>query len=484
MSSEATQERPSPRAARLGLAAFILITAGGVFSPAAKLLIALVPLFSFGLGLYLHRHFRGYYVALVCWLFFLISLVRRLIEFRTGSPTASFVMISPFLACLAGLYIFHNEWTGIFASRLRTWTYVAIAVFYGAVVGLLSNPLSAVVQDIFGWTSPMCFGLYLYAQREHAGELLASLRSSFLYGTLVMGVYGLYQFFFLAPWDALWMENSGLTSIGSPEPLQVRVFSTMNTPQPLADFLIAGVLLSMTARRRIRFLAMPLGILVTGLTISRSSWICGAISLIYMTISFTPKQRLQLGGLLLVCFALLGVAYQVPEVSEMLRRRVESFTDLRGDYSVNDRLESQQQAISAFESSPFGLGLGVEGHNKSDGPTYGVPPQSIALGDNGLEEVLLSFGWCGSLIFFVGFGGAVAVSLRGSREQELLPLKALLVGMVFQIPVMGVFPGASGFLLWSAIGLSFAYAAVPPQSRSKAPMPASPDWSSGLVHEA
>lgn len=469
--------------ARLALAGLVLIALAGVASPASKLLIVLVPAISLALALYLHREFRGYYVALVCWLFFLIPLLRRLIEFRTGSTTASFVMVAPFLACLGGLAIFRKNSSQLLSPKLRVWIYVAAAVFYGALVGLLLNPMKAVVQDIFGWLSPICFALYIYAQREHARELLGSIRSSFLYGTLVMGAYGLYQFFVLAPWDVLWMENSGLTSIGLPEPMQVRVFSTMNTPQPLADFLIAGVLLSIASTRRIRFLVMPLGLLVTGLTMSRSSWVCGLLGIAIMSLSFTPRQRIQMVGLLLACVALVGVAFQVPEVNETLTRRMQSFTDLRGDTSVNDRVASQEQAIAAFQSSPFGLGLGADAQFRSDTPSYGVPQRSIEIADNGIEEVLLSFGWCGSIIFFIGFGGAVFACLRASRDSELLALKALLIGMIFQIPVMGIFPGASGFLIWSAIGFCVSWESALPENRSRASLPAEA-WSPGLVREA
>jgi hypothetical protein len=469
--------------ARLALAGFVLITIAGVLSPASKLLIALGPAFSFALALYLHRRFRGYYVALVCWLFFLIPLVRRLIEFRTASTTASFVMVSPFLACLAGLAIFRSGYSQLLSSRLRTWIYVAAAILYGVLVGFLLNPLLAVVQDIFGWVSPICFGLYIYAQREHGREMLDSLRSSFLYGTLAMGLYGLYQFFVLAPWDAFWMENSGLNSIGAAEPMQVRVFSTMNSPQPLADFLIAGVLLSIASSRRIRFLIMPLGLLVIALTNSRSSWVCGLLGIVIMSLSFTPRQRVQMVVLLLVCVALVGVAFQVPEVNDMLTHRMESFSNLRQDGSVNDRVASQQQAIAAFQSSPFGLGLGSDAHSKNDGPSYGVPPQTIEIGDNGIEQVLLSFGWCGSIIFFIGFGGAVFACLRASRDAELLALKALLIGMVFEIPVMGVFPGASGFLIWSAIGFCSSWKGSQPESPDRSSV-AMEDWNPGLVPEA
>lgn len=476
--------RPGLLTARLALAGLVLISFAGAFSPAAKLLIVVIPVFSFGLGVYLHRRFPSYYIALVCWLFFLIPLVRRLIEFRMSSTTASFVMVAPFLACFAGLGIFRNTDPHIFFSPdLRSWVYVMFAIFYSTLVGVLQNSPVAVVQDVFGWTAPICVAFYIYAQREHAPELLDSLRSSFLYGTLLMSLYGLYQFFFLAPWDAFWMENSTLNSIGVPEPMQVRVFSTMNTPQPLADFLICGVFLGMISKQRIRFLVIPLGLLVTTLTMSRSSWICGVIGIIVMSLSFTSRQRIQLVILLLLCGAALGVAFQVPEANQLLTRRFESFSNLHEDASVNDRVASQREAIAAFESSPFGLGMGAGSHIKNDGPSYGIPPQQIEIGDNGIEEILLSFGWCGSIIFIIGFGGAVFSSLRSSRDGELLSLKALLIGMVFQIPVMGVFPGASGFLIWSAIGLCSAWKSAPTVHHEQ-PSLAAEGWSPDLMRES
>lgn len=483
MSGLQVADRRSLLTARIALSGLVLITIAGVLSPVSKLLIILLPTLSFGLAIYLHRRLPGYYIALVCWLFFFIPLVRRLIDFRTSSATASFVMIAPFLACFGGLAIFRNNSSGMFSSRLKTWLYVVAAVVYGAVVGILQNPLVAVVQDIFGWTAPICMALYLYAQREHARELLGTLRSSFLYGTLLMGLYGLYQFFYLAPWDAFWMENSGLNSIGLPEPMQVRVFSTMNSPQPLAEFLICGVFLSMTSTRRIRFLAIPLGLLVTGLTMSRSSWISGFIGMIIISLALNSRQRMQIVALLLLCVVLVGGASQIPEVNQLLTRRLQSFGNLHEDESVNDRVESQRQAIAAFQSSPFGLGLGAGAHAKNEGPSYGVPPQTIEIGDNGLEQVLLSFGWCGSIIFVIGFGGAVFTSLRASRDPELLSVRALLIGMILQIPVMGVFPGASGFLIWSAIGLCSSWNGSLSVDHQRASL-AVEGWSPGLMRES
>ncbi len=129
--------------------------------------------------------------------------------------------------------------------ELRTWTYVWAAIAYGA------NELVGSIQDVFGWMVPLCFALWVFHEREHAGEILESLRANFLWGVLLMGMYGVYQFFFLAPWNAFWMENSSLTSIGVPERMGMRVFSTMNTPQPFSDYLAFGLLLSLASTKRV-----------------------------------------------------------------------------------------------------------------------------------------------------------------------------------------------------------------------------------------
>jgi hypothetical protein len=62
--------------------------------------------------------------------------------------------------------------------------------------------------------------------------------------------------------------------------------------------------------------------------------------------------------------------------------------------------------------------------------------------------------------------------VRTSKNQELMAVKALLVAMVAQIPLMGIFPGASGFLVWSSISICLCWE----YSRSRERRPASAEW--------
>ena len=324
-----------------------------------------------------------------------MPMLRRMVEYHAQSNNASFIMISPFLACWAGLGVLRGQMPALRDARLRTWFFVVIALLYGTAVGVLQNSLSAVIQDLLGWSSPVCFALYVYLQRERAKELLGSFTANMIAGTIIMGLYGLWQFFFITPWDTFWMQTTPLTSIGSPEMFQVRVFSTMNTPQPLADFLLCGLFLSSTAKGRARFIATPLSILVIGLSISRSAWVCGAIGIVVLGIVIKPRQRLRLIGSVGACLLGLFLAFQLPGIGDTLSRRIQTFNSLREDGSVNDRLANQQQAITAFEDSPFGLGMGVDARRTQASGNYGVPQVSFVIGDNGIEAALLSFGWFG-----------------------------------------------------------------------------------------
>jgi O-antigen ligase len=227
----------------------------------------------------------------------------------------------------------------------------------------------------------------------------------------------------------------------------------MNTPQPFADYLLCGVMFGITSTRRVRYLAIPVALLVLGLTMSRSAWGGGLLGLIALSISLTARQRMRIMSLLLACVVLLGAAAQIPQVNETLTRRLQTLINIQQDGSFNDRVQNQQEAISTFQSSPFGLGMGADGRAKNSGSSYGVPQQSLTIGDNGVEEVLLSFGWCGSIVFLIGFWGALLACVRTSKKPELIAVKALLIAMVTQIPLMGIFPGASGFLVWSSIAI-------------------------------
>ncbi|MEM5591073.1 hypothetical protein AAHH67_03935 [Niallia circulans] len=56
-----------------------------------------------------------------------------------------------------------------------------------------------------------------------------------------LSIYGWIQYFYLPEWDKLWMENVEMNSIGIAEPMNFRIFSTVNSPGPFALFLSIAI---------------------------------------------------------------------------------------------------------------------------------------------------------------------------------------------------------------------------------------------------
>lgn len=432
----------------------------GSFTPAARALVVIVPMYTLFLALYLQRRVPRYYIAFVWWLCFLIPCARRLIEYHAGAQTATTILGSIFMAQIAGLATYRHRWAELVNPRLRPWIYVFGAVLYAMFVGFEFNSLLGMLLDTTGWLGPMFFALYLFANRDKIGELLETTKTTFIYGTAVMSVYGLYQYFAITPWDAAWMTNTpNLTSIGSPAPMEVRVFSTMNTPQPLSACLVVGILICLSSKSRLRFFVVPLATLVLGLTESRSGYLGVVVGLLYLAYTFTTRQRIQLGFVILGVASVLGLATQIPAVDLLLTQRLQSLTRLDEDGSYNDRIASQAQAIDLFKSSPFGLGMGASAPgSSSEGSSYGVAQADApTLADNGLELVSLTFGWFASILYIVGLVGAVALCFRGFKDLALVPVKASLVAILFEAPIMGIFSGIDGFLIWTMIGFCTAW---------------------------
>ena len=449
------QQVQAERRMRWALIGFALFTLAAMASPASRALVVVFPAISFALGIYFAPRSMRLYLTLVAWLYMLTPMVRRVAEWHSGASSLTFLMSAPPLAAVAGLVIYRREWSALLRRMPRPWIFMLMALVYALLVGILSHGVKSVLPDVLGWFGPLCFALFIIAHRDRTPEMVSALRTNFLVGVLVTGLYGLYQFFFLAPWDAYWMEMSNLTSIGFPAPMQVRVFSTMNTPQPFADFLIFGLLLSLTSTKWLRFLVVPIGVLVLGLTMSRSAWIAGVLSMGYIVFTLTARQRLQIVAVLAGCVVVVGIAAIVPEINEILTQRLQTLNNLKDDGSVTDRVQSEREAVQMFLSTPFGLGLGADTGLRIDGPSYGrAQLNEVTISDNGVEELLLTMGWFASIVYLVGFGDSLLSSFRSAGRETAIP-RAMIVALLIQIPVLGIFPGASGFLLWTSLALCY-----------------------------
>ena len=193
--------------------------------------------------------------------------------FKEDGLRANAVELAPYItAGISALPLLAS--LGSLGSR-RTLPYVCamVAILYGLILGLVSLPLFNVLRALLNWLVPVVFGLFIYQNRDLYPEFRAAIERSFLFGTLITGAYGIYQFFALPDWDRLWMLNVQLNSFGAVEAMKVRVFSTMNAPAIFAAVTACGLLLLFNLKGKLRLLSAACGFLALMLTVSRASWL-------------------------------------------------------------------------------------------------------------------------------------------------------------------------------------------------------------------
>ncbi|MGH9550674.1 MAG: hypothetical protein ACRD3W_14940, partial [Terriglobales bacterium] len=191
----------------------------------------------FGLFLYLRRPIL--YVQYALWVWFLAPLARRVVDLRFGWMESNVVLLAPLLVSgIAGLTLLRKR--GHLAGDIpAAFVLCGTAILYGFVVGAFLRPSVETAYSFLNWLCPMLFGLHLYLNWPEYRQYREAISRSFLWAVLIVGVYGVYQYLSPPAWDCYWLENirvgSPGSSFGAPEPLMVRVWSTINAPGPFAN---------------------------------------------------------------------------------------------------------------------------------------------------------------------------------------------------------------------------------------------------------
>ena len=254
------------------------------------------------------------------------------------------------------------------------------------------------------------------------------------------------------------MMNSDLVSIGQPEAWQVRVFGTMNAPQVFAAFLVVGILISLRSQSKFRFLSLPVGIAALILTMARSGWVALVVGVLYLCVYLTTRQRIQLLAVVIACGVLAGAAMQNSQVSEILTKRFQSFSDAKNDDSLSDRLQDYGTLVHLMSEEPFGSGIGSDAGGSTGDASASTSAGGIASRDSTIMTVMLSMGWLGTLTFVIGIGLIAMDMLIGDSRSDpaLLPARAAFIALVAEAPLNNIAAGPVAFLVWCTIGFCLA----------------------------
>jgi hypothetical protein len=434
---------------------FALFVLAVAQTPAAKALVVLYPVGAFFISIFAYQRSKPAYLSFVCWLWFLSPCIRRMVDLHAGGTTSPILIAAFFSSCVPCLFMMSN-WSALISKRTAPILYVLGGIFYGSFVSLLHFRFFPLGQALLAWLSPLFFALFLYWERDHYKVLYQSFEKTFLAATLVTGLYGIYQYVFLTPWDTAWMLNADLQSIGQPEPFGVRVFGTMNSPQVFASFLVVGLLIAFRSQSKLRFFAAPAGFAALVLTMSRSGWLALVAGTIYLCFYLTNRQRLQLAAVVIICGILVGVSMQNSTVGDMVTKRSQSFSDTKNDDSLGTRLQDYGTLMHMMSEEPFGAGIGSDAESTPGDSANAT--SGIATRDSTISTILLSMGWLGSVAFVVGLLFIAAdVFLSGKQaDPALITARAILVALIAEAPLNNISAGPVAFCVWCAIGFCLA----------------------------
>lgn len=437
------------------LVAIVGIPALCILGGQAGLLRLLFPVLSVVVAAFLLWRAKPLYVGLVFWLWFLTPFVRRIADFQGGWTRSNPALLAPYIAAsLCGITLLPRL-GGLWSRRTLPHICALVAVVYGLVIGLMRYPIFNVLQALLNWTVPIVFGLFIYENRALYPQFRRVIERSFVYGVLITGAYGIYQYFTLPDWDRMWMLNVQTNSFGVIEEMKIRVFSTMNAPAIFAAVMCCGLLLMFNMSGKLRLVSIACGFIALLLTSSRASWLSLAVGVLYLLMRMEMRHRLRLAFAMCACVVVFLGLLQIPAIGEIVLPRFETFSDPSHDVSFAARIEGHQHAFRELSEEQFGEGLGsTDTEHATDGDDDMIGPH-----DSTLLEVLYSLGWIGSLIYFLGLGSLAPQLSRLARgDSFVLSSQAILIGFVAQSLLNSVMLGVLGFMVWTFASMSLAAA--------------------------
>jgi hypothetical protein len=436
----------------------IALVAGALAVGASGLLTYLYPAAAMVVGALLYWRRPALYLGFTWWVWFLTPEVRRLVDYQQGWNPVNPIMLAPYLvAGLASFALLHHL-PKLQLSRLFPFGLIFLGLFYAYGVGAYRLGTLNATYDLLNWAVPVLFAFYLAVHWHAYADHRRAIQRTFTWGVLVMGLYGLLQYFNPPTWDRYWMQNAPISSIGTPEPFEVRVFSTLNSPGYFSLVMMAGLLLTLSGGGLLRWPAAVAGYASFLLSLVRSAWGGWIMGLLFM-IAQRGRFRLRLTATVLVMGLIAWPLLSVGPIAETVDERLQTVTNLEEDTSFNARLAFYAEFAPTAFFNPEGEGLGSTGLATKLGTAGGELGQ-FANFDSGLMNIPFVLGWPGALLYVTGLVWLLSYALRSGRSGSDLfatASRGIVVAMLTQLVFVNALVGLSaGMVFWSFLGSSLA----------------------------
>lgn len=421
----------------------VLLIAGGI---GARVLSIAFPLGTFVVAWFLYFRYPTLYVGFVWWIIFLVSFVRRIADFRLGVFTdSSPILLAPYLAIMVSANTLYLNLPKVKERGTLPFLLALASVMYAYCVALLYPGMTLVkaTLNLLTWIAPILWGFYAYINWQRYPEYSRVIRRVFVWGALVMGLYGIYQYIVVPEWDKLWLLGSGMdSSSGTPVPYGLRAWSTLNSFGVYADVIATVLLILPSCSSPLVVPAAIAGGLSLLFTSARTGWVAWFAGFLFTTSFLKTNQKIRLiVGLLIISIMMIPVASMEP-FSTNISRRFSTFADLENDNSAQVRQMIYQDFFKYKIYNVLGDGLGV--HD---------------IVDSGPMSLIVDLGWVGTIPYLSGLLLCLITVFRNLKSSSDLFVKSccgvLLKCLVFFLASRST-AGPQGVLIWGFIGIAMA----------------------------
>ena len=277
----------------------------------------------------------------------------------------------------------------------------------------------------------------------------------FLWGVLILGIYGIYQFVVAPEWDRYWLiESKMFTSSGDPEPFGMRVWSTLHSPGPFAYVMQTGLLLLFTSSGTLIFPASAVGYLSFLLTQVRTSWLGWLLGVVMIFGSVKARIQMRLIAIILIMLMCVIPLTNIEPISGVVADRLESFSNLENDTSFKERSGSYDINLSLALSNVLGNGLGnIWKVNEKTGQI------EVIVLDSGILDMFFTLGWLGAIPYI---GGLILIIFSVLQYNEakfdsfVSAARAIGLSSCVQLVGNSAMLSVPGMILWGFLAMAMA----------------------------
>jgi hypothetical protein len=410
------------------------------------------PAGAFGVAAWLYFKAPLFYFSFTWWLWFLTPFLTRLVDYQTRFDELRLMQVASFLASLITVHTVVKEMPRSLRHGGMPFILAMVAVVYGTLVGFVQTSPVSVARGVLDWLTPICWGFYIFVQWRDYPAYRQVIQKTFLWSVLITGSYGIYQYLVAPEWDRFWLTSTKLLASGKPEPLGMRVWSTMASPGPFAVATMAGLLLLFSGQGILRIPAAVVGYLSFLLSLVRSAWGGWIVAIITFGVALKSKLQIRFFVTVIAIAVCVMPLATIEPFATTINDRLQTITSLEGDHSARQRQEIYREQLTEALSKTLGNGVGN---------TFIVKDGEITkvVIDSGILDFFFTLGWFGGLFYLSGLLMLLYELFRPAAlvdDPFVAVSRAIAVGCLATLPYGSGMLAADGIVLWGFIGMSLA----------------------------